>query len=205
MAFPALSEMSDLINRRRSGIGGGQNGRDHAHRDADFDQLFFRQFAQNADGFHAAHAARKPVGGQQVLDVLVFGVAVSGLFDGEIGQALGMGARRRCHPLHDGVHLFLRIGAVLLPGCVCLLDLGADFLDRERGLYLPASGRYFLSPPVGRHFSTSSWGRGMTCTLTSSPTRRAAAAPASVAAFDRADIAAHGDADQARRRRIPCR
>src|SRR5438132_8803759 len=31
--------------------------------------------------------------------------------------------------------------------------------------------------------STLPWGRGMTCTLTNSPTRRAAAAPASVAAF----------------------
>src|SRR2546425_6615050 len=38
-------------------------------------------------------------------------------------------------------------------------------------------------PPLGRIFSTSVCGRGMTCTDTSSPTRRAAAAPASVAAF----------------------
>ncbi len=37
--------------------------------------------------------------------------------------------------------------------------------------------------PRGRIFSTSAWGRGITWTLTSSPTRRAAAAPASVAAF----------------------
>ena len=38
-------------------------------------------------------------------------------------------------------------------------------------------------PPLGRIFSTSACGRGMTCTDTSSPMRRAAAAPASVAAF----------------------
>src|SRR5580765_653525 len=37
--------------------------------------------------------------------------------------------------------------------------------------------------PLGRILSTSTCGRGMTCTDTSSPTRRAAAAPASVAAF----------------------
>ena len=37
--------------------------------------------------------------------------------------------------------------------------------------------------PPGRIFSTSSCGRGITCTETSSPTRRAAAAPASVAAL----------------------
>src|SRR5262245_47904893 len=36
---------------------------------------------------------------------------------------------------------------------------------------------------TGRFSSTDECGRGMTCTLTSSPTRRAAAAPASVAAF----------------------
>src|SRR5208282_6430774 len=38
-------------------------------------------------------------------------------------------------------------------------------------------------PPLGRIFSTSSCGRGITWTATSSPTRRAAAAPASVAAL----------------------
>src|SRR5215210_9331707 len=37
--------------------------------------------------------------------------------------------------------------------------------------------------PIGRASSTLPCGRGITCTLTSSPTRRAAAAPASVAAF----------------------
>src|SRR5713101_675016 len=36
---------------------------------------------------------------------------------------------------------------------------------------------------TGRDSSTLPCGRGITCTLTSSPTRRAAAAPASVAAF----------------------
>jgi hypothetical protein len=38
-------------------------------------------------------------------------------------------------------------------------------------------------PPMGRASSTLPCGRGMTWTLTSSPTLRAAAAPASVAAF----------------------
>src|SRR5262245_13642091 len=38
-------------------------------------------------------------------------------------------------------------------------------------------------PFCGMTRSTSTWGRGMTCTETSSPTRRAAAAPASVAAL----------------------
>ena len=120
-----------LVDGGGSGIGGGQNGRHHAHRHADFDDLFFGQFAQDADGLHAAHAARQPVAVQQILDVLVFGVAVAGLFDGQIGQAFGIGARRRGHALDDGVHLLLGIRAVLLPGGVRLLDLGADLLDRQ--------------------------------------------------------------------------
>ena len=120
-----------LVDGGGSGIGGGKDGRDHAHRHADFDHLFFGQLAQDADGFHAAHAARKPVAGQQVLDVLVFGVAVAGLFDGQLGQMPGIGARRRGHALDDGVHLLLGKGAVLQPGCVGLLDLGADLLDGE--------------------------------------------------------------------------
>ena len=68
---------------------------------------------------------------EQILDVLVFGVAVAGLFDREIGQALGVGARRRGHALHNGVHLLLGVGAVLLPGSVRLLDLGADLLNGQ--------------------------------------------------------------------------
>src|SRR6478672_7628443 len=48
--------------------------------------------------------------------------------------------------------------------------------DRRRDYAFASFGR-------GRIFSTSACGRGITCTDTSSPTRRAAAAPASVAAF----------------------
>lgn len=45
--------------------------------------------------------------------------------------------------------------------------------------------------------STSLWGRGMTCTEISSPTRSAAAAPASVARLDRAHVAADHHSHQA--------
>ena len=77
---------------------------------------------------------------------------------------------------------------------------------RDRGLSWRgrASRRQsFEAPPVGggeRSGSTrSSWscGRGMTCTLTSSPTRRAAAAPASVAALDRSHLPPHEEGDEA--------
>src|ERR1700730_12196754 len=57
----------------------------------------------------------------------------------------------------------------------------------EEAGYSKSIGCYFFiagaPPPPGKIFSTCSCGRGMTCTETSSPTRRAAAAPASVAAF----------------------
>src|SRR3982750_3482984 len=42
---------------------------------------------------------------------------------------------------------------------------------------------FVVALPIGRASSRLACGRGMTCTETSSPTRRAAAAPASVAAF----------------------
>ncbi len=57
-----------------------------------------------------------------------------------------------------------------------LLVLGGEGLLKE------LSGKV-RSEEIGKIFSRSSAGRGMTCTPTSSPTRRAAAAPASVAAF----------------------
>src|SRR5262249_11793368 len=66
----------------------------------------------------------------------------------------------------------------------------ADARDRRRTAAAGA-GRTSAPPPdppaagyeIGKIFSRSSAGRGMTWTPTSSPTRRAAAAPASVAAF----------------------
>src|SRR5450756_2794780 len=117
-----------LRHGRGGGIGGGQNGRHHAHRHADLDNLFVGEFAQNADRLDAAHSPRQPVAVQQILDVLVFGVAIAGLFDGQIGQAFGVSARRRGHALHNGVHLLLRIRAVFLPGGERLFDFGADLL-----------------------------------------------------------------------------
>src|SRR5207247_7862091 len=51
---------------------------------------------------------------------------------------------------------------------------------RYPAVFLPLAGAVGVG---GRIFSTSLCGRGITCTDTSSPTRRAAAAPASVAAF----------------------
>ena len=50
-------------------------------------------------------------------------------------------------------------------------------------LRVRGAGVYSFGLSIGKTFSRSSAGRGITCTPISSPTRRAAAAPASVAAF----------------------
>src|SRR5260370_24607909 len=66
-------------------------------------------------------------------------------------------------------------------------DAAATNPERKLALSAKPVQLYFFAagaaPPPGKIFSTCSCGRGMTCTETSSPTRRAAAAPASVAAF----------------------
>ena len=59
---------------------------------------------------------------------------------------------------------------------------GASAIEaRSRSVCPAAPSAIDAYTPLGRIRSTSAWGRGMTWTDTSSPTRRAAAAPASVA------------------------
>src|SRR5579864_2238931 len=90
----------------------------------------------------------------------------------------------RGHALHDGIHLFLGVSTVFERGRVGFLDLAARLLNGDEVLIRQHQPRAFLAGPApGRIFSASSCGRGITWTLTSSPTRRAAAAPASVAAL----------------------
>src|ERR1035441_9974228 len=127
MALPALREARDFD----LAVGVEQARRHYAQGCADRDDFFFGEFAEDADGPDAAHTAREPIAVEQILDVLVFGVAVAGLFDGHIGEALGIGAGGGGHTLHNGVHLFLRIRAVFLPGSERLFDFGADLLYGE--------------------------------------------------------------------------
>src|SRR5207237_8708849 len=62
-----------------------------------------------------------------------------------------------------------------------VLPRGDDRADDLCEKHPPQAFAFAL--PIGSTSSRFAWGRGMTCTETSSPTRRAAAAPASVAAF----------------------
>ena len=48
---PRFERNQCLVNGRGGGIGGRQDGRHHAHGNADLHHLFFRQLAQNADVF----------------------------------------------------------------------------------------------------------------------------------------------------------
>ena len=205
MALPALSEISDLVDGRGGGIGGGQDGRHHAHRHADFDDFLFGNFAQDADGFHAAHAARKPVAVQQVLDVLVFGVAVAGLFHGQVGQPLGhwRAPPRPCAPRWRPP----------VPGNRCGTSARLRMPFRpwcgppgwRGGLYPRASAALLLEPAGGKDLFDFLVGAGNDVDADQFADPAGGGGARIRGGFDRADIAAHDDADQARRRRIPCR
>ena len=118
-----------FVNRRGRGIGGGQDGRHHSHRDPDLSDLLVRQLAQNADRFHPAHTAGQQVGAEQILGQLVRGVAVAGLLDGQLRQALRFSARRGGHPLDNAIDLLLVKVTVFLPGGVGFFHLGANLLN----------------------------------------------------------------------------
>ena len=126
---------------------------------------------------------------EQVLLNLVFDDAVAGFFDGEPRERLGLRRGRGGHRVDDGVDLRLAEFGELEPGLLGAASQRAGFGDRgEVAIGLEAAPAGFGHPaaataPLGRIFSTSACGRGMTWTETSSPTRRAAAAPASVAAL----------------------
>src|SRR5258706_4002037 len=181
-----------LIDRGRSRVGSRKDRGDHAHRRPELDDPLLGKLAQDAGGAHSAHPRRKDFSRQHVLRILAGRVAISRFLHGQLSQSLGMGARSSGHSFDDHVDLFLRKSAVAAPRRVRLLDLRADLLDGDQVGILQHAARlagYFSPGPFaflgapGRIFSTSLCGAGMTCTATSSPTRRAAAAPASVAAL----------------------
>src|SRR5260370_20913512 len=114
----------------------------------------------------------------------MFDVALAGFFDGQSGQRFGIGAACGGHTFDDRVDLLLAVGAVLLPGGVGLFDFSTDLLYGNEGFVFEHQPSDFLTGPApGNTFSVSSCGRGITCTATSSPPQRAAAAPASVSAL----------------------
>ncbi len=147
----------DFVDGGGGGVGGGQNGGDDADGNGIFDDAFFGDFAQHADGAHAAHPARQQVGVQQVFGDLIFDVAVAGFFDGHGGEGFGVGAAGGGHAFDDGINLRLVEGAVLLPGGVSLFDLGADLLNGDEVFVFEHQPRDFLTGPApGRTFSVSS-------------------------------------------------
>src|SRR5581483_293464 len=162
---------------------------------------------EHADRPLAEHVAGHEGGVVTVLQDLVLVHAVTRLVDGQTGQLLG---GRRAGPGHgpeDVVELLLVgtgegvEGGTGLPGLVPDLgQCGEVSVEHEAGHGRSPSGSVretrrsgrrpggaqvlaAAAAPSPRMSSTSSWGRGMTCTETTSPTLPAATAPASVAAL----------------------
>ena len=186
-----------LVNRRGSGIGSGQNGRHHSHGNAHLHHFFFRQLAQYADRLHAPHAPRQPVRAQDVLDVLILGVAVAGLFHRHLGETPGIGARGGPHPLDDGVDLLLGKATVFEPCGIGLLDLGADLLDREK-VFVLDHHPLLLDTASGEdpfHLLMRPWDHVNADQLADAPGRGRTRVRGRL---HRAHIAAHGDAHHAR-------
>src|SRR5262245_4347366 len=186
---PGLEGDQDLVDRRRRGIGRGDDGRHDAERLGDLDDLLVLDAIDHAHGLHRANELVDLTRGEQILLYLVRHHAVSGLLDGEPGQRFGLQSDGLRHRRDDGVDLFL-------------LEFGQQRLRLARGagerpgfrdgrqVFVGGWGRLrkcHRGVPVpqglGRIRSTSVCGLGMTWTEISSPTRLAAAAPASVAAF----------------------
>src|ERR1019366_9518122 len=159
-----------------------------------------------SDGAHAANRARNVHGGQSIFYDFVGNISEAGFLDRGARERFHVVRSGLRAGFDHGVHLFLgKCGEFFLGGGGAGHQF-AGFLNGDEvavaqaqnalpsptnAMPVPLAGRalqaYFFAPgaapPPGKIFSTCSCGRGMTCTDTSSPTRRAAAAPASVAAF----------------------
>src|SRR5712692_2504792 len=187
-----------LVDRRRSRIRGRNHRGDDAYRRGDFEDALFFVLAQDSHGAHAADGAVHVHRAQAVLDDLVGDVAVAGLFHRQPRERLR--GSRGCFGagVHNGVHLLLGKCGKFFLGFDGAGNRFPRFLNGDEvavaqtqalNLFHPNARRaggpnptaYFFAP--GRIFSTCSCGRGITCTATNSPTRLAAAAPASTAAF----------------------
>src|SRR5581483_9032294 len=179
-----LESDQDLVNGRGGGVGRRNDRGDNAERLGDLDHPPVFVPGDDADRAHRPDEAIDLVGGEEVLLDLVLDDAVARLLDGKPREPLRLGRRRRGHRIDNCVDLFLAELGELHPRLLGTAGERARLGDRGEiavGLRAALDGRHHA--PLGRILSTSECGRGMTWTDTSSPTRRAAAAPASVAAF----------------------
>ncbi len=206
-----LDRDEDLVDRRRRRVGRGNHRRDYAERLGDLDDLAFLEAVDHAHGLHRADELVHALRGEQVLLELVGHDAVAGFLHGQAREGLGVRRHGGGHGVDDGVDLGL--GEFGERG---LRDLGpagegprlGDGRQVFVGLCCGSGGGHVRQGPgpqasgpkpqaLGRMRSTSACGRGMTCTDTSSPTRRAAAAPGVGGGLDRPHIASHEHGDVA--------
>src|SRR5581483_8658622 len=185
---PRLDRDEDLVDGRRGGIGRGHDGRHDAERLRNLDHSPVLVASDDADRLHWPDELVDLLRGEEVLLDLVGDHAEAGFFDRQPRERLRVSGRRVGHRGDDGVDASLVELGELQPGVLCAARERPRFRDGSEVAVRRGGGRAHgrgLSPAAwaGRIFSTSACGRGMTWTETSSPTRRAAAAPASVAAL----------------------
>ena len=92
-----------LVAHGGGGIGAGHNGGDDPHGHADLPQPFFRDFPQDALGFHGRDGGKHGFAGEEILLGFVLGVAEARLLHGHFGQGGALRFKGGGHGGNDGV------------------------------------------------------------------------------------------------------
>ena len=137
-----------LVAHGGGGVGAGDDGRDDPHGDADFPQLFLRDFPENPHGFHPPDGLGHIPGGKEILFGLILGVSEARLPDGHVRQHGRLFGEGLGHRFHDGVQLALGhfrkrpLGNFRLPRQFPrLLPRGQILIKFHRNLLIAASRR----------------------------------------------------------------
>ena len=183
-----LERDQHLVDRRRRRVRGRHDRGDDAERLGDLDDLLVFDPVDDADGLHRPDELVDLPRREEILLDLVGDDAVAGLLDGQRRQRLGVRRDGR-PPSRSTMASICSWESSASSDCACRAARGerACLRDRRRDPCRTAGARSWTAIGRGYDFgrirSTSACGRGITWTEMSSPTRRAAAAPASVAAF----------------------
>ena len=155
MALRALTAIKDLEEGGRGGVGGGDQGGHHAHRPGDLVQPAGGVLADHTDRFQVADAFPDRARAELILEFLVRGHAVAGLFLGQAPQALGGLVAGFGHGRADAVHLLLGGPAPALPGLMRCSHQVARFLNGGEILI----HRFILGISCQKNFRLNPFGR----------------------------------------------
>ena len=128
----SLQRNERLVDDRGGGVGGRDDARDHADGNRDFHDLVDLVLAEYAHRLHILDAGVDLLAGKQVLDLLVLGLAVAGLFVGHDSQRLGLGGRGFGNGLDHRVDAFLPQLRKLGLGGTGGAHQGTGFLDGQQ-------------------------------------------------------------------------